>query len=74
VIRFAASSSARRSRWGSACRGQFHRGNSQVRRGEAYAVELARELDEGAIAAPAHGIDDFDDVAIDGPAIIATAA
>ena len=30
-------------------RGQLYRGDTQVRRGETDAVELARELDEGAI-------------------------
>jgi hypothetical protein len=53
--------------------GQFHRGDSQVRCGDSDAVELAREFDEGAISATAYGIDDSDDVAIDGTATIAAA-
>ena len=62
----AASSSARRSGGNRVVRRcAFDGGDAQPRRGQRDAVELAREIDQRAIAAPANGVDDRDDVAID---------
>src|SRR6202035_1601031 len=55
-------------------RGEFDGGDAQPPSGQRDAVELAREIDKRAIAAPANGVDDRDDVAIDGATVVASAA
>src|SRR5271163_4664791 len=55
-------------------RGQLHSRDAQLGRRDLYAVELAREFHQCTIAATANGIDNRNDVAINGATGFATAA